>query len=94
MLSHFYERKGKQEAKAPPPKLTPLSLPLSPWAPMSGPMSPLSPLTNDTVIVQDARDPLRPESKEIYISCCDAMGLGCMVVSKDSLLFSLLMMAR
>jgi len=70
---------------------TPLSMPLSPWCPAGVMASPsggntprssiLSPL-QDTVVVQDALDlggEKQRDYKEIYISCCDAIGLGCMV---------------
>ena len=58
---------------------------VEPWYP-AGPDSPrslangLSP-TNDVVQVVDAGS----DRKDIYISCCDAIGLGCMVVRWTSL---------
>ena len=62
-----------------PQVVTPLSLPLSPWCPASNVQSPMSPTSqSDTVLIKDAAD-TKQNRKEIYISCCDAIGLGCMV---------------
>ena len=71
---------------------TPLPLPLSPWCPsglLASPDdgSPRNSLLGtargtDTVLIQDALDSegnAVKDNKEIYISCCDALGLGCMV---------------